>query len=89
MLPPLPGRRAVVDPDLMNENPFRLPTDDQIFRMREDERKDKEHSKDFNMSLKVWERSKKEVLSASERLREIVGRWWRIIIIIVLMQVIM
>jgi len=41
--------------------------------MREDERKDKEHSKDFNMSLKVWERSKKEVLSASERLREIVG----------------
>ena len=85
MLPPIPGRRAVVDPDLMNENPFRLPTDDQIFRMREDERKDKEHSKDFNMSLKVWERSKKEVLSASERLREIVGRWWCIVI----MQVIL
>ena len=75
MLPPLPGKRAVMDQaELMNENPFRLPTDDQIFRMREDERKDKEHSKDFNMSLKVWERSKKEVLSASERLREIVGR---------------
>lgn len=75
MLPPLPGKRAVMDPaELMNENPFRLPTDDQIFRMREDERKDKEHSKDFNMSLKVWERSKKDVLSASERLREIVGR---------------
>jgi hypothetical protein len=68
----------------MNENPFRLPTDDQIFRMREDERKDKEHSKDFNMSLKVWERSKKEVLSASERLREIVGRLWRMIMIIII-----
>jgi len=78
MLPPLPsGKRVpvVIDhEDLLNENPFRLPTDDQIFRMREDERRDKEHSKNFNMSLKVWEKSKKEVLSASERLREIVGR---------------
>ncbi len=55
------------------ENPFRLPGDDQIFRMREEERRKKEESKIFNSTLKVWEKSKAEVESTSQRLKEILG----------------
>jgi hypothetical protein len=55
------------------DNPFRLPGDDQIFRMREEERRKKEESKIFNNTLKVWEKSKTEVESTSQRLKDILG----------------
>lgn len=72
MLPPLPNKKKQTDIEDY-DNPFRLPGDDQIFRMREEERKLKEESKLKNASLKVWEKAKKEVLSSSQRLKEIVG----------------
>jgi hypothetical protein len=55
------------------ENPFKLPSDDQIFRMREEERKNKEQGFLRNSTLKVWEKSKKDVSSRSDRLKDIIG----------------
>ena len=59
----------------MNDNPYRVPSDDQVlFQMREEERRMHQQSRARNQSMRVWEKSRKEVLSFSERLREIVGR---------------
>ena len=55
------------------ENPFKLPGDDQIFRMREEERRTKEENKLKAANMKVWEKSRKEVLSSSQRLQEMIG----------------
>ncbi len=56
------------------ENPFLLPTDDQIFRTREEERKAREETRKRNLNLPIWEKtSNQEVLSTSERLKEIIG----------------
>jgi hypothetical protein len=57
----------------VTENPFKLPSDDQIFRMREEERKNKEQGFMRNSTLKVWEKSKKDVSSRSDRLKDIIG----------------
>jgi len=54
-------------------NPFKLPGDDQIFRMREEERRMKEESKLKSASMKIWEKSKKDVLSSSQRLQQMIG----------------
>lgn len=63
-LPPIYGH---------DENPFRLPPDDKIFRMREDEKRRKEEARESNMKLKVWEKNKTEQLSRSQRLQDLVG----------------
>jgi hypothetical protein len=55
------------------ENPFRLPGDDQIFRMREEERKNKEEAKAKSLQMPVWEKARKDVLSSSQRLQEMIG----------------
>ena len=61
--------------ELVNDNPYRVPSDDQVlFHMREEERRMQQQSRaPHNQSMRVWEKSRKEVLSFSERLREIVG----------------
>lgn len=59
--------------EMNHENPFRMPLDDQVFRAREEERAAYQQQRARNMTLKVWEKSKKDVVSFSERLREIVG----------------
>jgi hypothetical protein len=73
MLPPLPnGKTRKVDVEEY-VNPFKLPGDDQIFRMREEERRMKEESKLKSASMKIWEKSKKDVLSSSQRLQQMIG----------------
>lgn len=55
------------------ENPFKLPGDDQIFRMREEERRAREEKRKKTLSLKLWEKSKTEGASTAERVRDILG----------------
>lgn len=55
------------------ENPFKLPGDDQIFRMREEERRMREEKRKKTLSLKLWEKSKTEGASTAERVRDILG----------------
>ena len=73
-LPPIRGKKksgTMNDPNY--ENPFKLPGDDQIFRMREEERLLKEEAKAKNATAKVWEKSKGDTKSSSQRLRDMVG----------------
>lgn len=78
-LPPIPNRSRPNSHDKSRlqeqfENPFRLPSDDQIFRMREEERKQREESRKKNLNSKVWEKNNgTETLSTSQRLKEIIG----------------
>jgi hypothetical protein len=68
---PVGGSRAI-EPDAAN--PFRLPSDDQIFRLREEDKKKKEASKEETGNQTIWERSSSKALqSRGERLRELVG----------------
>jgi len=66
-----------------NDNPYRMPSDDQVFRIREEERWKHKQSRARSLSMRVWEKSKKEVLSFSERLREIVGNVMMMMIVLV------
>jgi hypothetical protein len=78
-LPPIPNRSRPNSHDKSRlqeqfENPFRLPSDDQIFRMREEERKLKEDDRKRNLNLRVWEKNATaENMSTSMRLKEIIG----------------
>jgi len=66
--PPLvPGSGTVL------ENPFKLPSDDKIFRMREEEKARKEEERAASKSLKVWQKGKSDNQSRSGRLLELVG----------------
>lgn len=58
----------------MEENPFKLPSDDKIFRKREEEKKLKEMERTANRSMKVWEKSKSDSQSRSGRLLELTGK---------------
>merc|ERR1711871_1172650 len=53
--------------------PFRLPADDQIFRMREDEKMKKTASKSEKGNLKVWEKNKVQTTSMAQRMQTLVG----------------
>ena len=55
------------------ENPFKLPADDQIFRMREDEKMKKNASKRERSNLKVWEKTKGQTTSMAQRMKTLVG----------------
>ena len=74
MLPPLgkSNSRRSVEPDNY-DNPFKLPGDDQIFRLREEERRNKDEAKQRAGTMKVWEKARKDVQSSSQRLQEIIG----------------
>eukprot|EP01035_Chromulina_nebulosa_P007995 gene7995-10815_t len=72
-LPPLPGSGKLKSTLIDADNPFRLPGDDHVFRMREEERKLKEIGKEETRNLSLWERSKKGVKSRTERLQEFIG----------------
>jgi chromosome segregation ATPase len=74
MLPPLGKSNSKRNVEAESyDNPFRLPGDDQIFRMREEERRNKEDAKQRAATMKVWEKTHKEVQSATERLQEMLG----------------
>ena len=55
------------------ENPFKLPSDDKIFRMREEEKKKKETEKLDGKNLKVWQKTHSDATSRSGRLQELIG----------------
>lgn len=57
----------------IGENPFHLPSDDQIFRMREEERKKKEDAKLRNQTMPIWHRANLGETSTTRRLQEILG----------------
>ena len=57
----------------MMDNPFRLPGDDKIFRMREEEKRKKEEDREVNRTLKIWEKNNTVQLSRTERLKTLVG----------------
>jgi hypothetical protein len=61
-----------IAPDLA-DNPFRLPGDDKIFRMREEEKRKKEDDREANRTLKIWEKNNTVQLSRTERLKTLVG----------------
>jgi len=56
------------------ENPFKLPSDDKIFRMREEEKKTKELQRATNRTLAVWEKAGSDGQSRSGRLQELIGK---------------
>jgi hypothetical protein len=53
-------------------NPFKLPADDQIFRMREEEKRKKAEDRNKNKTLKIWDK-KNNTLSHIARMTELVG----------------
>ena len=55
------------------DNPFKLPNDDQIFRLREEEKRAKEESRKKNATMKVWEKGKKEGQSRTARIQKLLG----------------
>lgn len=74
-LPPIHPRAESQDDMNMTgyENPFKLPNDDKIFKLREEEKQKKLESRAKNMTLTIWEKSATEVQSQNARLQEIVG----------------
>mmetsp|Transcript_5223 Transcript_5223/g.5352 ORF Transcript_5223/g.5352 Transcript_5223/m.5352 type:complete len:586 (-) Transcript_5223:47-1804(-) len=54
-------------------NPFRLPGDDQIFTMREEEKRKKQMDREENKSMKIWEKTANSITSRATRLRELIG----------------
>ena len=54
-------------------NPFKLPADDQIFRLREDEKKQRTEERETNRNLKIWEKQKDQTKSNATRLVELLG----------------
>lgn len=69
-LPPIPNKES---DQAENENPFKLPSDDKIFRLREEEKQKKAQSRAMMMETSIWDKSKSNVASRSQRLLEIVG----------------
>mmetsp|Transcript_10051 Transcript_10051/g.15214 ORF Transcript_10051/g.15214 Transcript_10051/m.15214 type:complete len:576 (-) Transcript_10051:147-1874(-) len=69
--PPISGAKD--NSDDLESNPFRLPADDQIFRMREEEKKKRSEEKQKNQNLKVWERRKDGTVSNTVRMKELLG----------------
>ena len=74
MLPPLGKSNNRRTTEIENyDNPFKLPGDDQIFRLREEERRNKDDAKLKSTTMKIWEKGGTNGPSASQRLQEIVG----------------
>ena len=72
-LPPIAQEGRSYSTDDLPENPFKLPADDQIFRMREDEKLKKDTAKSRGGNLKIWEKKKEEVASMTQRIKTLVG----------------
>jgi hypothetical protein len=54
-------------------NPFKLPNDDQIFRLREEERKKKELGRETISNSKIWDKNSKTMMSRSARMKDLIG----------------
>jgi len=54
-------------------NPFRLPSDDQIFNMREEEKRMKDLEREDNREMKIWQKTANSITSRNTRLRDLIG----------------
>eukprot|EP01041_Mallomonas_annulata_P001881 gene1881-3649_t len=54
-------------------NPFHLPGDDQIFSMREEEKRKKSALREENKNKRIWQKSTTGVTSRTSRLKELIG----------------
>jgi hypothetical protein len=86
-LPPINGASGGVTETIFN-NPFILPGDDQIFRMREEEKRKKEGQREDSGKLEVWQKNKTDLLSRTERLKDLIGKRFIINIIIIIVFII-
>lgn len=69
--PPIPGAKGRDDTE---SNPFKLPADDQIFHMREIEKKMKIENKKLNQQKKIWEKNKDmTMMSNTARMEELIA----------------
>jgi hypothetical protein len=55
------------------ENPFKLPSDDKIFRVRDEEKRKRQEERDAGSKIKLWDKTKGDVTSRTERLQKLVG----------------
>ena len=58
---------------VISENPFKLPADDKIFRLREQAKINKQKTKEDNAKLPVWDKNNAEVLSRTQRIKDLMG----------------
>jgi hypothetical protein len=72
-LPPIPGARPLVEEGKEYDNPFKLPSDDKIFRQRDEEKRKRQEERAAGTNMKLWEKSASEVTSRTERLQKLVG----------------
>ena len=66
------GSLPPINPKDEIDNPFKLPSDDQIFRLREEEKLKREEDRQKQTTMKVWEKVKTKT-SRSDRMKELVG----------------
>ena len=73
-LPPIPGAKVNGEVEVKEyDNPFKLPSDDKIFRVRDEEKRKRQELRESGQRTKLWEKTSSEVTSRTERLRELVG----------------
>lgn len=55
-------------------NPFTLPNDEEVFRLRDEEKRQRAEARDKNMKLKIWQKGKHGALAGrSLRVNEMMG----------------
>ena len=55
-------------------NPFTLPSDEEVFKMRDEEKRRKKEYRETQSKLKVWEKTTRGKLpTGAERLRQLIG----------------
>ena len=55
-------------------NPFTLPSDEEVFKMRDEEKRRKKEYRETQSKLRVWEKTTRGKLpTGAERLRQLIG----------------
>jgi len=71
-LPSSPGSTRNKSNDI-NENPFKIPNDDRIFKLKEEEKLKKQDIRIRNLEQPIWEKTNNETLSRTKRLKDLLG----------------
>lgn len=57
-----------------SRNPFTLPNDEEVFRLRDEQKKARAEAREENMKLKIWQKGKHGALAGrSLRVKEMMG----------------
>ena len=60
--------------DEEERNPFTLPSDEEVFKMRDEEKRRKQEYRETQSKLRVWEKTTRGKLpTGAERLRQLIG----------------